>query len=154
MFDYRKVKHPLNPIKPSFSYGFPMVFPFSDGFSWKFLWISHVPMKNCDFPMVFLWFSHDCPCVSEELNQENWWSSGSLVTCLGEGWTWGWKGERIYPIKFNVPWVDSHRYIYLCIHIYIYMYTYIYIYIYVWIDMNYIYLQWWMLGCFGERTWR
>ena len=112
-----------------------MVFPFSDGFSWKFLWISHVPMKNCDFPMVFLWFSHDCPCVSEELNQENWWSSGSLVTCLGEGWTWGWKGERIYPIKFNVPWVDSHRYIYLCIHIYIYMYTYLYIYMYelIWI---------------------
>ena len=37
---------PLNPIKPPFSYGFPMVF----------LWFYH-------FPMVFLWFTNDLPMI-------------------------------------------------------------------------------------------
>ena len=37
----------LNPIKPPFSYGFPMVF----------LWFSY------GFPMVFLWFSYGFPMV-------------------------------------------------------------------------------------------
>ena len=66
-------KTPLNPIKPPFSYGFPMVFLwFSYGFPMVFLWFSY------GFPMVFLWFSYGFPMVFL------WFSYGFMINHQSE----------------------------------------------------------------------
>ena len=76
MFTFtRPGNHPINPVKPSFSYGF------SYGFPMVFLWFSR-------FPMVFLWVLQP---ASHDLHHTASWLSSGLDHSLRRGQR-GWEG--------------------------------------------------------------
>ena len=138
--------------KPSFSYGFPMVF----------LWFSHFPMVfpqsprspfSYGFPMVFLWFSH-FPMVfpSPHLDDGFSWTL-AILTRGPEDLLWsshhgqtttGWTGPIwIYHASFDHG-ISCIIYIYICNVMYVCIY-HIYILCISYIYSIYIYIMWQVL---------
>ena len=115
-------KSPKNPIKPSFSYGFPMEnHHFPRFFPWKTMESHHFPMEN------------PWKVAAHRVTTGNKPNVGAAGRELApEGMSGGCKMSFLYRICMNVCmyilYMIMYVYIYICIYIYIAYRIYIYIY--------------------------
>ena len=110
--------------KPPFSYGFPIVFPFSPWFSYGFPMVFPFSYR---FPVFLPRIPPLPPAASAFVARggHQHAAAEAAVALDPEGDLWG------FMASINRIYIYIYIHIYICIYIYMYIYIYIHIYIYI-----------------------